>query len=76
MSSPESSSRRRPEYGELGFGVRGHGRASGWVRSAPGSKLKAVMRLDACGSSYGRGGDMAGGTELTAPVESVATWCK
>ena len=73
MSSPETSSRWLPEYGKLGSGVRRHGRASGWVRSAPGSKLKAVMRLDACGSNYGCGGDMAGGGVLSGSKRVATT---
>ena len=51
--------------GEVGVGVRGHGRRGWWALRAPGSKPSAMTRP---GTSYGvcsHDGDMAGGGELS-----------
>ena len=50
-------------------------RRCGWLR-AHENVLSTVVCSDTKCGGCGHDGDLAGGTELTAPVESVATWCK
>ena len=63
--------RRRPEFGEVGVGVRGHGRSHGWARSAP---VRVLSTLPCSGVSYGGSSTVcviAGGKERSAPTVGV-----
>ena len=62
--------------GELGVGVREHSRGCGWVLWSPGGVLSTTVCSVAALGNGGYGGDMAGGEELSAPTDSIATRCK
>ena len=55
--------------GELGVGVRERSRGCGWVLWPPGGALSTAACSVAALGKGGYGGDMAGGEELSAPVD-------
>ena len=58
--------------GAVGFDATAYGRRVWWVCSASGSVLSALMGSDASGSGCGRGGTMAGGSEVSGLTEATA----
>ena len=59
--------------GELGVGVREHGRRQRGVLRPPGVALSTAACSVAALGNGGYGGDMAGGEELSAPVDIGAS---
>ena len=58
---------------ELGVDVREHSRGCGWVLWPPGGALSTAACSVAALGNRGYGGDMAGGEELSAPVDIGAS---
>ena len=70
LSSPETSSRRRPEHGSGRKGAAGHGRNCGGPLRPPGVTRSTVTRAGAAGSSSGHGSTMDGDEVLAGSTGS------